>query len=145
MRGFIRTVNRRFMLRYRFEYAVAMILIYTVRSMSPALAWRAARRLGRFSFRLGFRKKTILSNLEVAFPDMDPKQRRLIGFRTWEHFLSMAVDFILQRRMLNRANLFEKIRITGWGQKFIEAMLPSCLNTMDTCQFGDNLLTVFVS
>ena len=119
MRRFLRSFNRRFLLRYRFEYAFALVLIYTVRSMSPALAWRAARRLGRFTFRLGLRRKTILSNLEIAFPELSPAERRAIGFRTWEHFLSMAVDIILQRRMLNRSNLFEKIRITGWGEKFI--------------------------
>ncbi|MHC4849292.1 MAG: lysophospholipid acyltransferase family protein [Planctomycetota bacterium] len=120
MRRYIRSINRRFLLRYRFEYAVALVLIYTVRSMSPAFAWRAARRLARFSFRLGFRRNTILSNLEVAFPEMSAKERRALGFRAWEHSLSMAVDIILQRRMLNRANLFDKIQITGWSQAFIE-------------------------
>jgi len=119
MNRILRIVNRRFLLRYRFEYAVAMILIYTVRSMSPALAWRAARRLGRFTFRIGWRRQTILSNLAIAFPEKSPAERRAIGFRTWEHFLSMAVDVILQRRMLNRANLLEKIKFTGWGERFL--------------------------
>jgi len=124
MRRMLRGVNRRFLLRYRVEHAVAMALIYTVRSMSPALAWRAARRLGRFTFRLGLRRKTILSNLAIAFPDLSEEERRRIGFRTWEHFLSMAVDIILQRRMLSRRNLFEKIRFGGWGKEFLEKHPP---------------------
>ncbi|MHC4955829.1 MAG: lysophospholipid acyltransferase family protein [Planctomycetota bacterium] len=120
MRRLFHRLNRRLLVRYRFEYAVAVILIYTVRSMSPAFAWRAARRLARFTFRLGLRRKTIMTNLAIAFPEMSYEERRRIGFRNWEHFLSLAVDIILQRRMLNRRNLFEKIQITGWSAEFIE-------------------------
>jgi len=119
MSRFLHKLNRRLLVRYRLEYAVAVILIYTVRALSPDMAWRAARRLGRFTFRLGLRRSTIMSNLRIAFPDMSEKERREIGFRTWEHFLSLAVDIILQRRMLQSSNVLEKIRITGWGGDFI--------------------------
>jgi len=119
MSRFFRNLNRRMQLRYRFEYAVAVILIYTVRAMSPSMAWRAARRLGRFTFRVGLRRGTIMSNLRIAFPDESEQWRRQVGFRTWEHFLSLAVDIILQRRMLHRSNVLEKITISGWGGDFI--------------------------
>jgi len=120
MRRFLRSANRRFLLRYRVEYGIAVMLITAVRSMSPSLAWRMARRLGRFVFRLGLRRKTILANLEIAFPDMSPEERRRVGIKTWEHFTSFAVDVIYQRRMLTRKNLFEKIRFSGWGEQFMK-------------------------
>ena len=120
MRKLLRSANRRFLLRYRAEYFVFMILMYSMRSMSPELVWRMARQMGRFCFRMGFRRKIMIKNLEIAFPDMSPEERVETAEKCWEHFICMMVDTVFQRRMLRKSNLLEKIKITGWAKAFID-------------------------
>ncbi len=35
-------LNRRFLLRYRIEYAIALAVVYGLRAMSPKFAWASA-------------------------------------------------------------------------------------------------------
>ncbi|MGH7162089.1 MAG: hypothetical protein ACREID_01290, partial [Planctomycetota bacterium] len=108
-------LNRRFLLRYRLEYAVALLVIYGVRSMSPEFAWGGARVLGKVLFLLGVRRKTALHNLALAFPEMPSGARKALARRTLQHFCQMAVDILLQRRMLGRHNFYRRFTITGWA------------------------------
>jgi len=115
----LRRLNRKYLLRYRLEYAVAVVLVYGVRALSPAFAWAAARAIGRLLFRLGLRRKEMLANLAVAFPELDPGGREALARRTMEHFASMVIDIIFQRRMLSRRNLFERIRFKDWAADYM--------------------------
>jgi len=115
----LRRLNRRYLLRYRLEYAVAAGLVYGVRALSPAFAWASSRALGRLLFHLGVRRKEMLANLAVAFPDLEAGEREALARKVMEHFASMVTDIIFQRRMLSRRNLFERIRFRGWAEDYM--------------------------
>ncbi len=113
-------VNRRFLIRYRIEYALALMVVYGVRAMSPAFAWAFARGLGRLLFRMGVRRKIALANLAVAFPEKTEEERSAIACRMYAHFASMVVDLVLQTRMLTRKNVLQKIKFTGWTRDYMD-------------------------
>jgi len=113
-------LNRRLLLRYRLEYVVALGLVYGVRALNPKFAWNAARAIGRLLFKLGVRRDTILKNLRVAFPDWSEEKRMDVARSSYEHFASMAVDIIFQRRMLSSRNVFERIRFVEWAREYMD-------------------------
>jgi KDO2-lipid IV(A) lauroyltransferase len=115
----LRRINRRYLVRYRVEYAAVLLMLHLLRSMSPAFAWRFARAVGRLFWRLRIRRNVVLTNLKIAFPNSTPAQRERIGRRTFEHFASMAIDVLFQRRMLSRRNLYRRIRIVGWWKDYL--------------------------
>lgn len=119
MRWF-RRINRKLLLRYRLEYLVALTLVYGVRAFSPAFAWDSARALARLAWRLGLRRKPILRNLEVAFPELTPRAREEMGERCMEHFFSVFVDILFQRRMINARNLFRHVEMRGWTREYLD-------------------------
>lgn len=112
-------LNRRFLLRYRAEYVVALAVVFGVRALSPSVAWAGARSLGRLLWRLGVRRETVRRNLAVAFPSLPPEERDAIGRRATEHFCQVAVDTLLQRRMVSRRNLFRRFRLAAWMRDFV--------------------------
>lgn len=113
-------LNRRYLLRYRLEYLFALFLVYFVRALSPSFAWEWARLAGRLAFRLGLRREAMLANLRAAFPGLDEGARERIALQAMEHFGCLAVDVLFQRRMLSRRNLYERVRIEGWGRRYLE-------------------------
>ena len=115
----LRRLNRRLLLRYRLEYAVGLAVVYGVRALPPAAAWAGARAVGRLAWRAGLRRRAIMTNLGIAFPEKSEAERREIGRRMMEHFASVVVDILLQRRMLSRHNLTRKIRFHGWMERFL--------------------------
>ena len=108
-----RYLNRRFLLRYRIEYLFSLLVVGALRSLSPSLAWRAMRALGRFLWRKGYRRDIVLRNLSVAFPEKSDAWRDETGRRCYEHFSSMIVDVLLQRRMLNHGNIDKRVALKG--------------------------------
>lgn len=117
---FLERLNRRYLLRYRVEYAVALLLVHAVRALSPAFAWDGARALGTLCYRLGLRRRAVLANLAVAFPDLPEAERDAIGLRCYRHFFSVAVDVLFEQRMVTRRNLFRRVRFTGWTKDYLE-------------------------
>ena len=113
-------LNRKYLLRYRLEYVVALVVVYGTRCLSPSYAWRVARSVGRFVWFLGARRKVTLANLEVAFPDYTQRQREEIGRKTMEHFCGMVVDIIFQTRLLTRRNLYDHIQLDDWVRKYFD-------------------------
>ncbi len=112
-------LNRRFLLRYRFEYLLALLVLYGVRALSPAFAWRSARMLGRLFHRLGVRRGIVDRNIGVAFPELDGAQRRALASRSLEHLMSVAVDMVFQKRMLTRRSLWRKIEFDGPNRGYL--------------------------
>ena len=109
---------RRYMIRYRLEYLVVLLLIHAVRSLSPAFAWAGARMLGSAAYRLGLRRKAVLTNLAVAFPDLPEAERERICHACYRHFFSVAVDVLFEQRMVTRRNVFRKVNFTGWTRDY---------------------------
>lgn len=117
---FWRRLNYRLLLRYRLEYLVTLAFVYGVRALSPRVAWLLARWLGRWTFRSGLRRRAVLTNLEVAFPELSADERVRMGTRVYEHFACMIMDVILQTRMLRKRNVLERIRLTGWAKEYMD-------------------------
>ena len=115
-----RRLNQRFLLRYRLEYVVALSFVYGARALSPRVAWALARWIGRTLFHLGLRRKAVLTNLEVAFPDLSEAERLQMALRTSEHIASTMMDVILQTRMVHKRNVLERIRLTGWARQYMD-------------------------
>lgn len=113
-------LNRRFLIRYRIEYGIALFVIHLVRMMSPGFSWASARAIGSLLFRLGVRRKIVLGNLAIAFPEKSEAERRDIARRMYRHFGSMAVDVMLQRRMLNRRNVLDRVQFSGWAADYMK-------------------------
>jgi KDO2-lipid IV(A) lauroyltransferase len=124
---FWRRLNHRLLLRYRLEYVTTLAFVYGVRALSPRVAWLLARWIGRMLFRFGARRKAVLTNLEVAFPDMGAEERRRMAMRVYEHFASMIMDVLLQTRMLRKRNVLERIRLTGWARNYMDEHGPEGL------------------
>ena len=114
-----RRLNRRYLIRYRAEYVIAVTFVYGVRALSPQAAWNLARWLGRLAYRFGVRRNVVLNNLAVAFPDLSEGERIRIAKRTGEHLSCVAMDIIFQRRMIRRRNLWKRIRFTGWVKDYM--------------------------
>jgi len=112
-------LNRRFLVRYRIEYVLALVVLYGVRALSPAFAWRSARMVGRLAHRLGVRRAVVERNLRVAFPDLDEAGRREIARRSFEHLTSIAIDLVFQKRMLTRRSLWRKVEFDGWNRAYL--------------------------
>ncbi len=108
------------LLRYRLEYVAALALLYGVRALSPSFAWNGARTVGRLLWRLGVRRRAVRTNLGVVFPEMSVAERDALGRRTLEHFASMVVDIIFQRRMLSRRNFHDHFTIVGWARDYLD-------------------------
>ncbi|MGQ0614763.1 MAG: lysophospholipid acyltransferase family protein [Planctomycetaceae bacterium] len=114
-----RALNRRFLLRYRMEYVLALVLLHGARAMSPRFAWGCARLLGSILYALGVRRRVALANLAIAFPERTEAERSAIARRSLQHFCCMAVDLILQNRMLHARNLDEHFQVTGWAKEHL--------------------------
>lgn len=117
---FFRRLNERFLLRYRLEYVVALLLVHAIRALSPAFAWEGARALGSLAYRLGLRRRPVLANLAVAFPDLPVEERERIALGCYRHFFSVIVDVLLEQRMVTGRNFTRKVRITGWAKDYID-------------------------
>lgn len=120
MRRFWSRVNRRFKLRYRIEYCAVKSLYYMICGASPDYAWHVARRMGRIAWRLGVRRRTVLTNLRIAFPEKSEESLAAIGKRSYEHLAQVVVDIMLTRRMVTKNSYRRRIRITGWAQDYLE-------------------------
>jgi KDO2-lipid IV(A) lauroyltransferase len=111
-------LNRRFLIRYRIEYVIALLLVHAVRALSPSFAWEGARALGTLAYKLGLRRRAVLTNLAVAFPDLPEAERERICHACYRHFFSVAVDVLLEQRMVRPSNLFRKVNFTGWSKEY---------------------------
>jgi Kdo2-lipid IVA lauroyltransferase/acyltransferase len=117
---FLRRLNERYLLRYRFEYAIALLLVHAVRALPPAVAWGGARALATLAYRLRMRRRAILANLAVAFPELPEADRERICLACYRHFFSVFVDVLFEQRMVSRRNLFDKVTFTGWARDYLD-------------------------
>ncbi|MHC4932543.1 MAG: lysophospholipid acyltransferase family protein [Planctomycetota bacterium] len=118
--SFLRQLNRRYLLRYRLEYLVGLMVFYGARCLSPAFAWGSARMIGGIVWRLGIRRKVAMANLGRAFPEWSEAERERVCRRSYEHFASVVVDLLFQRRMLTRQNFYQRMKLTGWTGEYFD-------------------------
>lgn len=113
-------LNRKYLVRYRLEYLGLLGVYYLICAAGPEMCWACARLMGRFVWRLGIRRTTVMTNLGIAFPEKSEAERAEIGRRSFEHVAVMVVDILLQRRLVSRANFDRRITVTGWAQRYLE-------------------------
>jgi KDO2-lipid IV(A) lauroyltransferase len=118
--NFFHRLNRKYGLRHRAEFLVLKTVYYMFCGLSPQFAWRAARLGARLGWRVGVRRKTVLRNLRIAFPERSDAELEELGRRSYQHLASMLVDFMYTRRMLTRENFQRHIEITGWAREYLD-------------------------
>ncbi|MEE8106439.1 MAG: hypothetical protein V3T86_12960 [Planctomycetota bacterium] len=115
-----RQFNRKYQIRYRAEYVVAVVLVYGMRALSPRFAWNLMRGVGRLMYRMGVRKKVVDDNLDIAFPDKSPEERKRIALAMMDHFSSLIIDVLFQRRMLTPSTYQRRVHISGWMKEYLD-------------------------
>ena len=99
------------------RHHVELALFLAVRGLVAALPARAVRPLGaglgRLLWTAGVRRRTVLDNLGLAFPDLPATERRRLGARCYRHFGAMACDTIAFSR-IDPVEFCRRLTIRGW-------------------------------
>lgn len=78
-----------------------------------AAAERRGRRIGRLLYRLEWRRRRrAIDNLELAFPEWSPADRRHVAKKTFEHFGMVFADF-LRTPLRTTQEVLESVEVTG--------------------------------
>ncbi len=112
-------LSRRYMLRWRAEYMLVLFIAHGIQALSPRFAWKLARGAAFVMFHAGVRRKTMLHNLAIAFPEWSDRQRRRVALRSLQHFASMTVDLMFQRRMVSPRTVDRHFVTTGWARDYM--------------------------
>ena len=116
-------------LRYRLEYVVLRFLIGLVRLAPIDLAGSISAKAWRLIAPLNRRHKRALLNLERAFPDKSPEERRRIALAAWENLGRVMVETMNIDRLLDDP---ARLHITNghWIQRYKDKMGPALIVTM---------------
>ena len=88
-------------LRYRLEYVVLRFLIGLVRLAPIDLAGSISAKAWRLIAPLNRRHKRALLNLERAFPEKTPEERKRIALAAWENLGRVMVETMNIDRLLD--------------------------------------------
>jgi Kdo2-lipid IVA lauroyltransferase/acyltransferase len=121
-----------FLMRYRLEYAPAWLLVRTLALAPVSVARGAGIVLGRLVYLLhGRLRRTGLRNLQLAFPQMPPAERRRIlrglftslgrQLGTFCHFPHYNRENISQLAVYDGFENFERAQARGKGVLFLTA------------------------
>ena len=82
-------------IRHRIEYVCVLVIVQLVRLMSLKTMLRFAQGFGSLAFSLvKVRRKTVLKNLQAAFPEKNEAELTSIAKRTYQNFAKMAFEYI---------------------------------------------------
>jgi len=94
------------------EYLLVRILFCVVQSLSLEAGKSFAQGLAFVLTRiLPIRRRLLHENLQLAFPELDDKQRRILIRTMWEHLLMMGVEVALARRKIRDYNWMDHIHL----------------------------------
>lgn len=100
-------------LRNRAEYGAYLAARALAHHAGPRVVAAVGEWLGTLYHRLGRRRRQILEfNLSLAFPDLDPEARRILGVAVARHFGRTALDALRIQR-LDPERFLGGIRVTG--------------------------------
>ena len=128
---------------YRIEFLVIQIFVFFINLLSRRAALRVGRFLGLFSwYLLPMRKRLVLENLEIAFPDKAAAWKKQTAK---ECYKQMAMTFIEMSRMHNMSQeIFDEyisvqgheiLRPLGWNEKPLIFCLSHIGNWETGCPF----------
>ncbi len=101
-------------LRHRLEYAAFLPLRLFLATMPDAVCRLVGRAIGQLFYVLaGGRRRTALSNLELAFPELPERERRRIARRSFRGFGDAVLSTLASAR-LSADQLEERWVIDGW-------------------------------
>ncbi len=100
---------------HRAEYALARSLEKAVSSLPEKSADAFGRRFGNMLHRLGIRRDTVESNLELAFPDETDEWRADVTRRAYEH-LGREAAAMMRLSMLDPQAVIDRTIPIGWDQ-----------------------------
>jgi KDO2-lipid IV(A) lauroyltransferase len=99
--------------RHRVELALFLAARGFVAALPETLVRPCGANLGRALWALGARRRTVLDNLALAFPELPPAERRRLGARCYSHFGAMVFDMVAMRRV-DPVAFCERLTISGW-------------------------------
>ena len=122
-------------LRYRLEYVVLRFLIGLVRLAPIDLAGSISAKAWRLIAPLNRRHKRALLNLERAFPEKTPEERKRIALAAWENLGRVMVETINIDRLLDDP---DRLHITNghWIQRYKDKMGPALIVTIGRSACG---------
>ncbi len=98
--------------RHFLEFLFTLALGVAVRALNPRQAWALACFLGRLGHALGVAGRVTRENLERAFPDRSPAERRRIARGAMEHFMIGMFD-ILRMPLIDPRELVAQFEFEG--------------------------------
>lgn len=101
-------------IRHRLEYALFSALRRTAGWLPHEVSRSVGRSIGDLIWiALGSRRKTALANLELAFPERSPNERRRIAHGSFRHLGEMTCDTVSTARF-DAVDLCKRLTIEGW-------------------------------
>ena len=95
-------------------YLLVRILFCVVQSLSLEANKAFARGLAFFFARiLPIRRQLLHANLQIAFPNLNKKERQVIIQAMWEHLFLMGIEVALARRQIRDFNWTDHIQLTN--------------------------------
>ncbi len=81
-------------IRHRVEYYTFMVFLLVIYLIPLETVFVISDLLGRFVYSvLRVRKKVVLKNLRIAFPEKSEKELKKIGLRTYQNFAKMVFEY----------------------------------------------------
>jgi KDO2-lipid IV(A) lauroyltransferase len=81
--------------RHYAEYALYLVVAWLARVLGERNLGRLARLLAAISGRVVERRTALATrNLELAMPELTPRERKRIVERCWTHFVRMSLDYV---------------------------------------------------
>ncbi|HPC82029.1 MAG TPA: lysophospholipid acyltransferase family protein [Thermoanaerobaculaceae bacterium] len=86
--------NEAMTMRHHLEYAGLLAVAGTLRALPRPLALEVGAAIGALGWRLGIRRRLVLSNLAQALPALAPRERRQLAARAARNFGRVVAEFV---------------------------------------------------
>jgi KDO2-lipid IV(A) lauroyltransferase len=116
---------------------IQAVRIETCRTVCRSIAWLACDVIG-------LRRKIVLDNLAIAFPEASPHQRHRIALGMWEHFLILVCEIAQAPRKIHETN-WRKFVSVHRKRDLIRAFLSPRPKVVVTAHFGNFEIGGFIT
>jgi KDO2-lipid IV(A) lauroyltransferase len=95
-------------------YLLVRVLFCVVQSLSLRVGHTLAHGLAwLFTYLIPIRQSLLHENIQTAFPEKTPEERRLLILLMWEHLFLMGIEIALANRKIHDLNWKNYIQLTG--------------------------------
>ncbi|MGL4942756.1 MAG: lysophospholipid acyltransferase family protein [Thermoguttaceae bacterium] len=93
-------------------YIFVRLLVCVAQSLPPEMALALARAMAFVMTNvIPVRRRLVKANLQRAFPDLSPSERRQLIYAMWEHLLLMGIETFLARRQIGSHNWWQSVTL----------------------------------